>query len=420
MDAKARVDTSPAAAAGAAGKGFAALRIPAYRLYIGGSAFSRVGDNMESVTRSWLVWQLTGDPRWLGFMVFCHWFPTTALSLFAGVLADRVNNRKLIMFSESLYLISSVSVGVLALAGIVNVWEIAGFLLLHGCSGALSNPSRQVFVHDIVGKEKLMSAVSLNNSLFQCMQFVGPAVAGTLIATMGVGQAYVLTSICFVPAIITLSLIHVEKRHRQPNTISPWQNLTEGFRYVAGNRVLLSFLALAVLPSLLIADGISSMIPIFATDVLHVGPQGMGFLLSANGFGAIVAALIISYFGGIRRKGKIVVFTCLAFALSLIAFSLSSWYVVSLIALAGAGAALVSSNTIINTSLQLTASDKLRGRVMGVYFQGTQGVRTFNGPLLGSFAAAAGAPIAIAVLGGIVAIGVIIISVMFPEGRKVD
>ncbi len=394
--------------------------MPDFRLYLTGAAFSRIGDNMESVTRSWLVWELTGSPFWLGFMVFCHWIPNTTLSLFAGVLADRVDNRKLILFSESLYLISALGIGLLTLAGLIQVWEIAVLLVVHGMASAISNPSRQVFVHDMVGRDRLMSAVSLNNSLFQTMQFVGPALAGTLIASVGVGTAYMINTTAFVPAMITLALIRVAKQHRQTGQVSALTSTVEGFRHVRENRVLLSLLALTTLPALFIGESISAMMPIFATQVLGVGAQGMGFLLSANGLGAIAAAVFISYLGSLRRKGALIVAASLAYALLLIVFSGSTWYLLSLIVLVAIGAASVTSGTLINTSLQLAAPDQLRGRVMGLHSLGTLGVRSFNGPLIGSFASAIGAPLAVAVLGVVVAVGVLAIAVFSPEGRRLD
>ncbi len=396
------------------------MRVRDFRLYLAGSACSRIGDNMESVTRSWLVWQLTGSPFWLGVMVFCHWFPNTVLALFAGVLADRVDNRKLILGSEFLYLLSSLAMGILVLTGAVNIWQVSGLLVLHGLSGALSNPSRQVLVHDLVGRERLMSGVSLVNSLFQCMTFVGPAIAGTLIAVVGPGTTYMITCLTFVPAIVSLAMIRVVKQHTQTTQVSAWESFREGLRHVRESPVLLALLFMTTLPALFVADSVSAMMPIFATEILNVGAQGMGFLLSANGLGAIAAALFISYLGTVRRKGWIITGTSVGFGVVVIAFSVSSWYFVSLSLLVVMGAMSVASSTLISTSLQLTASDKLRGRVMGLHSLGTLGVRSFNGPLIGIFASAAGTPLALGVLGGVVAVAVLALSVVSPVGRQLD
>lgn len=414
-------DTASAASQNAAGsRGFTALRVHNFRLYLAGSAFSRVGDNMESVARAWLVWQLTQSPFWLGVMVFCHWIPTTTLSIFAGTLADRVDNRKLIMYSESLYLISALGTGALTLLGIVNVWEIGVLVLIHGLSNAISGPSRQVFIHDTVGRDKLMSAVSLTDSLFQCMQFIGPAIAGVLIATLGVGATYTIDALMFVPAIVIMAIIRVPKHERQPASLSPLQSSIEGLKYVRRTPLLLSMLLLATFPALLVGDSITTFMPIFATQILKVGPEGMGFLLSAQGAGAITAAVFISYIGAMRHKGKLVIVTCLMFATLLIAFSMSSWYLVSMVILLGTGSSYVISQTIINVSLQLSAADALRGRVMGLYVLGTLGVRSFNGPLIGGVASFFGAPLAMAMLGTTVVAAVIAVAFAFPERNNLD
>ncbi|MDP2662482.1 MAG: MFS transporter, partial [Dehalococcoidia bacterium] len=344
----------------------------------------------------------------------------TVLSIFAGVLADRVDNRKLLMFSEGIYLASSLSIGILTVAGRIAVWEIAVLLLLHGMSGAISNPSRQVFIHDTVGRERLMSAVSLTNSLFQCMTFIGPAVAGVLIAAVGPGITYLINSVIFVPAIVVMATIRVAKQPRSPAVLSPWQSSVEGLRHVRSTPLLLGLLALSTVPALLVGESVTAMMPIFATQVLNTGVEGMGFLLSANGLGAILAALAISYLGGLRHKGLLVVITSFLYGAFLISFSFSSWYWVSMAMLAGAGATYVVSQTVINTSLQLGVSDDMRGRVMGLYSFGTLGVRSFNGPLIGLFASALGAPLALGTLGGLVMIGVIIITMLTPERRELD
>lgn len=376
---------------------------------------------MESVTRSWLVWQLTESPFLLGLMVFCHWIPNTTLSMYAGVLADRVNNRKLIIVCECLYLISALGTGILAVAGIVNVWHIGVLLVVHGLSGAISNPSRQIFIHETVGKDKLMSAVSLTDSLYQSMTFVGPAIAGVLIATLGPGTTYLIIAFTFVPAIVIMSIIRINPQHHHgPVRGSAFRSLVEGVRYVRNSPTLLSMLALATVPALLTGEALSAMMPVFATEVLHVGAEGMGLLLSANGFGAIVAALFISYMGVIRRRGILVLITAFLYGVLMVAFSLSSSYLLSVAILAAAGMCAVASQTVINVSLQLGASDHVRGRVMGLYSLGTLGVRSFNGPLIGGFAAAISAPFALGILGGVVALSVIVNAALTPNRGKLD
>ena len=153
---------------------FAALRNPKFRVYWLASTCSALGDTFEAVVRNWLVWELTGSPFWLGISNFCHWLPFSLLGLHAGVLADRVDNQKLIRLSELFYFSSAVIMALLVLTGTVHLWLLLLLLLLHGIGGGISQPSCQVLVHNIVGREALLNAVSLNSSARQCLQVIGP------------------------------------------------------------------------------------------------------------------------------------------------------------------------------------------------------------------------------------------------------
>src|SRR2546428_1444194 len=162
----------------ARGVRFAALEVPQFRWYWAASALSITGDGMENVIRNWLVWELTHSPLWLGMMVFAHWVPFTFFSLYGGVLADRYDNRKVQLVAQALLMTAGLGVAIVTLAGIVNVWWIFGLLLLHGFAGAIGNPAQQTLINDIVGRQRLLSAVSLNSTMRQVTQVVGPLIAG--------------------------------------------------------------------------------------------------------------------------------------------------------------------------------------------------------------------------------------------------
>lgn len=401
-------------------KSFAALRYPSFRLYWTGSLFSRIADNMDTVIRTWVVWELTHSPVWLGLMVFCHWIPTTLLAPLSGVLADRYDNRKIVLFSEVLYVLSSLGMGILTLAGVVQAWHIAALLLLHGLSGALSQPSRQVLIHDMVGKEDLLSGVSLTSTLFQTAQSVGPAIGGVLIAVVGPGLAFLINAGAFLPAIFSLIVLRVEKKHTSHAWESPWKSFYDGWKHLVEQPFLAGLVVLGTLPALLIGNSMNSMMPIFATDILHVGPQGLGLLLSANGVGSLLAAFFLSYLGSIGRKGLLIVASSLAYGLVVAAFGVSSWYLLSLLLLAIIGALSVASNTLINTTLQLAAPDRLRGRIMGIFSFGTLGVLTFNGPLVGGIAAMMGISRAMILLGVLIPIVTVITLAKVPGLYSMD
>ena len=184
---------------------FAALRNPTFRLYWLATVSSALGDISEAVVRNWLVWELTRSPFWLGIANFCHWLPFSLLCLHAGVWADRVNNRKFVRLSEFFYLSSAAIMAALVLAGAIKMWMVLALLVLHGIGGGMSQPSRMVLVHNMVGKEALLNAISLNSSARNSLQVIGPPLAGLCLVTIGAGWAYVFIAALFVPLIITPS-----------------------------------------------------------------------------------------------------------------------------------------------------------------------------------------------------------------------
>lgn len=321
------------------------------------------------------------------------------LAPLSGVLADRFENRKIILFSEVLYMLSSLGMGIVTVTGVVQAWHIVVLLLLHGLSGAISQPSRQVLIHDMVGKKDLLSGVSLTSSLFPIAQSVGPAMGGILVATLGPGPAFLVNAGTFLPAIFSLIVLRVEKQHTSTRRESPWQSLNEGWKHLGERPVLGGLVILGTLPALLIGNSLNSMMPIFATDILQVGPQGLGLLLSANGVGSLLAAFSLSYVGSLGRKGSVIVFSSLAYGFVVAAFSISSMYVLSLFLLMVIGILSVISKTLLNTTLQLAAADRFRGRVMGIFSLGTLGVNSFNGPMVGGIATIIGISPAMGLLG---------------------
>ena len=404
---------------------FVALRNPTFRLYWLASICSSLGDTFEAVVRNWLVWELTGSPFWLGISNFCHWLPFSLLGLHAGVLADRVDNRKLIRLSEFFYLLSAAIMAVLVLTGTVSLPLLFVLLVLHGVGGGISQPSRQVLVHNIVGREALLNAVSLNSSARHCLQIIGPPLAGWALVTIGAGWGYVITAAMFLPLVVTVTMIRVERTHQRPDVSaqSAWHSLNEGLSYVRSQPLLVGLLALVVTPTILVGSSFSSMLPYFADRVFHTGATGYSFLLSASGAGAVLGAFLLSYLRAMTHKGKIVLGCLLAYAALIIAFALSAHLVpvsVAALMLEAAGMTWVIFNTSTNTLLQLAAPDAVRGRVMGLYSLSTFGLQVFNGPAVGTLAVLLGVPAALSILsGGILAVTVGI-ALRVPALRSID
>lgn len=404
---------------------FVALRNPTFRLYWLASTCSSLGDTFEAVVRNWLVWELTKSPFWLGIANFCHWLPFSLLALHAGVLADRVDNRKLIRISELFYLSSAVIMALLVLTGAADLRVLLLLLVLHGIGGGISQPSRQVLVHNIVGREALLNAVSLNSSARQCLQIIGPPLAGWALVTIGAGWGYVITAALFLPLIVTLTIMRVERTHQRADASaqSAWRSLQEGITYVRSKPVLLGLLAMVATPTVLIGTSFNSMMPYFADKVFHTGAAGYSFLLSATGVGAILGALALSFMRTVTHKGKVVIGCALAYALLVITFALSAPYVPVLLGslvLAMGGMTYVIYQTSMNTLLQLAAPDAIRGRVMGLYSMSTFGLQIFNGPVVGTLAVMLSVSAALTIVATAIVAITTAIAVKVPALRTID
>ena len=400
---------------------FAALAIPQFRWYWLASWVSQTGDGMENVIRNWLVWTLTGSPLWLGMMVFAHWVPFTFFSLYGGVLADRYDNRKVQLVAQTLLLCAGFGLAVATLTGIVNEWWIFGLLLLHGFAGAIGSPAQQTLIHDLVGRERLLSAISLNSTMRQISQVIGPLIAGWFLVVLGPGWGFFANAMTFIPFLVVLTLIR--PRHRaaiERLRSGTRESLREGLGFLRRHPTIAALIAVEMVPVVFLGHALNSLMPAIATDVLHVGQEGYVVLLASSGLGAVLAAVWLAY-ATVRRRGRIIVGAALAETTAILFFAASTSYALSFALLVLIGAMAVITQSLTNTSIQLAAPDRLRGRVMGTYSFGTQGLRVVNGPLLGGSAQAlASVPLAV---GGaaVVVIGLLAgLAAAFPSLRRLD
>ena len=385
-----------AAAAGPPRVRFAALEVRTFRWYWAASWVSGTGDGMENVIRNVLVVQLAGAaaPFWLGMMVFAHWIPFTFFSLFGGVLADRYDNRKVQIVSQLLLMCAALGVAYATLAGFVTVWWIFGLLLLHGFAGAIGNPAQQTLIHAIVGRERLLSAISLNSSARQLSQVIGPAVAGFIVVAFGPGLGFLVNALTFIPLLLLLTVIRVTplaERSRAPILAS----LRDGLGFVRGRPLIAALIGAEMLGVIFLGHTFNSFLVLFAYDVLHVDALGYSFLLVGSGIGAVGAAIYLAY-AHRQHTGRFILGAAMAEMIAILLFAFSTSYAASFALLLAVGASAVLTQSLTNTTIQVTAPNELRGRVMGAYTFATQGMRVLNGPILGGLAIALGAPVAVA------------------------
>ena len=348
---------------------FAALAIPNYRRYIAGQSVSVIGTGMQMAAQSWLVLTLTGSATTLGLIVALQTLPVLLLGPYGGVIADRVDKRRLMVILQIAMGVQALILGVLTVTGAVRLWEIGALAALLGLNNAFENPARQSFMLEMVGAESLRNAVSLNSVLVNVARVIGPAVAGVLIATVGEGVCFLVNAASFVAVVISLTTLDPSAIFPStPSGREPGQ-LREGLRYVRRTPELGVPLMMMALAGCL-AYEFQVTLPVMARQGLHAGATAYGFMTAAMGVGAVVGGLFVA------ARGK----TGLAPNLP-----------VELFALALAGGASISFMSTGNSTLQLTAAPNMRGRVMSLWFVAFQGSTPIGGPVIGWVMAELGA-----------------------------
>ncbi|MBV8910764.1 MAG: MFS transporter [Gammaproteobacteria bacterium] len=367
---------------------FAALSVPNYRRYYIGQAISLSGTWMQMTAQAWLVLSLTHSSMVLGLVIALQTLPVLLLAPYGGVIADRVDKRRVMIALQAAMGVQALILGLLTVTGSVRVWEIGVLAALLGTSNAFENPSRQSFMLEIVGAEHLRNAVSLNSVLVNVARTTGPAVAGVLIATLGEGVCFLINAASFIPVVfslITMDLGAIERTEPSPRARG---QLREGLRYISGTPALaVPLLMMAAVGCLTYEFQVS--LPVMASRGLHVGSSGFGFMTAAMGFGAVIGGLTMAAIG--RTGLRPLVLAAGVFAVGMASAALAPNLPIELAALAFVGGASISFMATGNSTLQLTAAPAMRGRVMSLWFVAFQGSTPIGGPIVGGVMELAGA-----------------------------
>ena len=359
---------------------FAALAIPNYRRYFAGQAVSLVGTWMQTIAQGWLLLTLTGSGTALGVLIAVQMTPVLVLGPYGGVVADRVDKRKLMMLVQAGMGTLALILGVLTATGTVQVWHV---FVLAGALGMLTvfdNPTRQSFMLEMVGPDDLRNAVTLNSVLVNAARAVGPAVAGILIATVGVGPCFLINAVSYVAVIVSLATLDTALlRPTEPMPRAPGQ-LREGFRYVRATPALAIPLGMMALIGTL-AYEFQVVLPIVARGTFHGGPETYGFMTAAMGAGAVVGGLIVA--GSGRTGVRAIVLAATAFGVAILLAAAAPDLNLELVALTLVGACSVTFIAIGNTTLQLATRPDMRGRVMSLWAVAFLGTTPLGGPIAG-------------------------------------
>lgn len=379
-----------------------ALRHRNFQLFFSGQLISLIGTWMDNIAEAWLVYRLTGSSLLLGTVAFAGQIPVFLLAPIGGMVADRWNRQRVVIATQASSMVLAGILAVLTLTGRVKVWEVVVLAALMGAVNAFDIPARQAFLVDMVGREDLMNAIALNSSMFNGARVIGPSIAGILVASIGEGWCFAANSISYIAVIVGLLLMHVNRAPVETLRVSPFEHIVEGFRFVWNTGPIRALLLLLGLVSL-VAMPYSVLMPIFAAKILHGNARTLGVLMGATGVGALGGALTLASRSGVKGLGRWVAAACASFGTSLILFSLSRWYVLSVALLVPVGFAMMVQMASSNTLIQAMVPDRLRGRAMAVYSMMFMGMAPIGSLLSGWSADHIGAQWTLAI-GGVVAI----------------
>jgi len=367
---------------------FSALRHRNFRLFWTGQIISLTGTWMHQAAQGWLVYDLTNSPFFLGLAGTAASAPILMFTIAGGVMADRYPRRKIILTAHIILMALAASLAVIAISGIITIWHVMIIAFLIGTVHAVEIPTRQSFIFDLVGKEDLLNGIAVNSMAFHSARMAGPALAGFVMASIGVASCFFFNSISFLAVITALLMIHLPPGS-QPQAAQPGirKSLKEGFKYVRGD---------ATVSTLLVSVGIISFfgfpyisfLPVYARDILKTGPEGLGILMGCAGAGAFSGAIFLAVRGKIVRRGMLMAVAGIIFSTALMLFFISTSVWVSYIMLFLVGVGALNHIVNANNLLQLSVPNELRGRVMGFFttmFLGMAPLGNFTVGLLASY-----------------------------------
>jgi len=398
---------------------FSSLRHLDYRYLWSGTLMMSAGQWVQQVTLGWLLYDLTGNSMLLGALNGLRAVPFLVTGPMAGVAADRMDRRKLLLRTQWILIITAVAMGTLVASPYLHVWHIFIFTLITGIAWSFTEPVRQSMIPSVVPKEDLVNAIALNSGGFNLMKVIGPALGGAMIVLFGGAGNFFVQSVAYSGVLVMIYLMHIPNTPSEARRASAVANLKEGFAYVWSTPAVLALLTLAYVPRIF-AVPYQTLMPVFQKDVLQVGPDGLGMLMAAPGVGALIAVLTLASLANrLKRQGLFLVGSIVVLGFFLIVFSQVRVFPLALATLVIAGAFQMFFLASTATILQLLVPDELRGRVMSLYML-DRGFMPVGDLFAGTTAHFIGAPFTVAVMGGIVIVLALFVAWRVPAIRTLE
>jgi len=361
-----------------------ALKYRNFKLFYGGQFISLTGNYIQTVAQAWLVYRLTGSAALLGLVAFSGQIAVFVLAPISGVVADSKSRRKILFATQLAPMLLTFTLAVLTLTGRVQLWHVFTIAALLGVVNAFDFPIRQAFVAELVTKEDLMSAVTLNSSMINSARTIGPGIGGILVASIGEGWCFLANALSYVAVIVGLLMIKTESKPPKPAQHIR-AGIAEAFNFARHTGPVGALLILLGLISFM-GLRYEILMPVYTKEMLHGGPSEFGLLMGASGVGAILGSLILATLGNVRSLGDWVGFAAAGFGGSLVLLSMSHSFWLALAAMVLVGFTMVTQLDASNTLVQRIVPDELRGRVMAIWVMMLSGLAPFGSLLVGFLA----------------------------------
>jgi MFS family permease len=369
---------------------------------------------MQHIAVGWLVYRLTNSAFWLGVAGFSAQIPMFVFAPIAGVLADHWNRHRMLFSAQALAMVQALLLTILFYTNTIALWNILPLTLLLGVIHAFDVPARQSFLIQMVEKkEDLGNAIALNSSMFNCARFLGPALAGILIAAFSEGFCFLINTVSFIAILVSLFFMRVAPGKKEKKEKHIWRDLKEGVAYAYRSVPIRALLLLIALLSLL-GMPYTVLMPVFTNEILHGGPSTLGFLVATTGAGSLVGALYMASRRGVQGLGEIIAVTSCAFGAGILALSFARTLWLAMVLMFLIGFAIIVTMASCNTILQNLVDDDKRGRVMSLYAMAFLGMMPFGSLTLGSLADALSVPVALMTGGVLCVVGAVLFAFYVP------